>query len=133
MSTVKLTIDGKEIVAEKDSTILEAAKSSGIRIPTLCFHERMRPIGSCGMCVVEIDGQSESVQSCTTPVAEGMCVTTQSDRLFRERQDALKAMLVNHPLDCPICDKAGECMLQELVYEHGITEVDMQPPTLKLK
>jgi len=131
MSTVKLTIDGREIVTHQDRTILEAAKSAGIRIPTLCFHERMRPIGSCGMCVVEIDGNSESVASCTTPVTEGMCVTTQSDRLFRERQDALKAILVNHPLDCPICDKAGECMLQDLVYEHGITEVDMQPPTLK--
>ena len=69
--------------------------------------------------------------SCKTPVAEGMTVITLSDRLLQVRQDSLKALLVNHPLDCPICDKAGECMLQDLVYEHGITNVEMQPPTSK--
>ncbi len=72
MDMVKLTIDGREVFAQKDSTILQAAKSAGIRIPTLCFHERMKPIGSCGMCVVEIDGNSTPMASCKTPVADGM-------------------------------------------------------------
>ncbi len=131
MGAVKLTIDGIEVLARKGATVLQAAKDAGIRIPTLCFHERMKPIGSCGMCVVEIDGISEPVSSCETSVEDGMSVITRSDRLLRERQDALRALLVHHPLECPICDKAGECKLQDLVYEHGITHVDMQPPTSK--
>jgi predicted molibdopterin-dependent oxidoreductase YjgC len=131
MNKVKLTIDGREVFAHKDSTILQAAKSAGIRIPTLCFHERMKPIGSCGLCLVEIEGDSTPMASCKTPVADGMTVATRSDRLLELRQDALKALLVNHPLDCPICDKAGECMLQDLVYEHGITNIEMQPTTSK--
>lgn len=133
MGRVKLTIDGKEVLAEKGSMILHAAKRAGIAIPTLCFHERMKPIGSCGMCVVEIDSGKEIVQSCMTPVAEGMTVTTQSETLLHIRQDALRALLVHHPLDCPICDKAGDCRLQELVYEHGITDVEAQPPTSKFR
>jgi predicted molibdopterin-dependent oxidoreductase YjgC len=131
MDLVKLTIDGRDVFAKKESTILEAAKSAGIRIPTLCFHERMKPIGSCGICLVEIEGDSTPVASCKTPVADGISVTTQSERLLRLRQDALKALLVHHPLDCPICDKAGECMLQDLVCEHGVTNVASPTPTSK--
>ena len=116
---------------QRESTILQAAKSAGIRIPTLCFHERLKPIGSCGICVVEVDGNSTPVASCETPVADGMSVTTQSDRLHSIRQDILKALLVHHPLDCPICDKAGECELQDLVYEHGVTGVESPAPTSK--
>jgi predicted molibdopterin-dependent oxidoreductase YjgC len=131
MSAVKLKIDGMEVAAQKGATVLQAAKDAGIRIPTLCFHDRMKPIGSCGMCVVEIDGLSEPVASCETVVEDGMSVVTQSDKLLQARRDALSALLVHHPLDCPICDKAGECKLQDLVFEHGISHVDMQPPTSK--
>ncbi len=131
MGVVRLTIDGKNISAPEESTILQAAKSAGIRIPTLCFHERLKPIGSCGLCVVEVEGNTTPVASCETPVSEGMSVTTSSDRLFSMRQDILKALLVHHPLDCPICDKAGECMLQDLVIEHGITGVEAPAPTTK--
>ncbi|MGC9196767.1 MAG: formate dehydrogenase subunit alpha [Syntrophobacteraceae bacterium] len=131
MGAVKLKIDGIEVIARKGSTVLNAAKEAGIRIPTLCYHERMNPIGSCGMCVVAIDGFSEPVASCTMPVEDGMCVVTHSEKLSRARRDALAALLVHHPLDCPICDKAGECKLQDLVFEHGVTHVPMQPPTSK--
>ena len=131
MGAVKLTIDGVEVFARKGATVLEAAKDAGIRVPTLCFHERMKPIGSCGMCVVEIDGSPEPVASCNTVVEDGMSVVTRSDNLLRARKAALTALLVNHPLDCPICDKAGDCKLQDLVFEHGIDHVDMQPPTSK--
>lgn len=132
-SAVKLTIDGIEVFARKGSTVLQAAKDAGISIPTLCFHDRMKPIGSCGLCVVEIDGTSEPVNSCNTAVEDGMSVITHSDKLLKVRQDALKALLVHHPLDCPICDKAGECKLQDLVFELGITDVEMKPPTSKFK
>jgi predicted molibdopterin-dependent oxidoreductase YjgC len=131
MGMVKLAIDGREVLVPEGSTILQAAKSVGIRIPTLCFHERLKPIGSCGICVVEVAGNATPVSSCETPVADGMAVTTQSDRLLSIRQEVLKSILVHHPLDCPICDKAGECELQDLVYEHGVTGVEAPEPTSK--
>ena len=113
---VKFTIDGKEVVAKENTTILQAAKSAGIKIPTLCYHKRMNPIGSCGLCIVEIGGNADPMHACSTPVADGMAITTQSDRLLRLRQESLKLLLVNHPLDCPVCDKSGECTLQDLVF-----------------
>ena len=117
---VTLTIDNKQVTVPEGTTILKAAHKVGIRIPTLCFHERLNPIGSCRMCVVDINGYTQPVASCTTPVINDIIVTTDSDRLFRLRQETLKLILVNHPLDCPVCDKAGECLLQDLAYEFGI-------------
>ena len=128
MSTVTLTIDGIQITVPGDTTILGAAKAVGIRIPTLCYHERMNPIGSCRMCVVEIDGYSQPMAACSTPVQDGISIKTNSERLFRIRQDSLKLILVNHPLDCPVCDKGGECLLQDLVYEYGIEKVEYEAP-----
>ena len=81
MSMVKLTIDGRDVLAPEESTILQAAKNAGIGIPTLCFHERLKPIGSCGMCIVEVDGKAAPVISCDTLVSEGMSVITRSERL----------------------------------------------------
>ena len=129
MSMVKLTIDGKEVIAEKNNTILQAAKSAGIKIPTLCYHERLNPIGSCRLCVVEI----ERICGACGRLAQllwlkGWSVITNSDRLLRMRQESLQLLLVNHPLDCPICDKAGECMLQDLVFEYGIKVEGYQAP-----
>jgi predicted molibdopterin-dependent oxidoreductase YjgC len=128
MSTVKITINGREVVSEANSSVLKAARSAGITIPTLCYHERLGPIGSCGMCVVEIAGMEEPVEACSTMVAEGMSVTTDSNRVVGLRQEALKRLLARHPLDCPICDKAGECMLQDLVFEYGVRADDYQAP-----
>jgi predicted molibdopterin-dependent oxidoreductase YjgC len=128
MGTINLTIDGKQVIAKETSTILQAARASGIKIPTLCYHERLSPIGSCGLCVVDVSGNAEPVESCLTPVAEGMAVSTNSARLSLMRQEALKRLLVRHPLDCPICDKAGECRLQDLVFEYGIKVEEYQAP-----
>lgn len=128
MNTIRLTINGKEVLANENSTILQAAKSAGIKIPTLCYHDRLSPIGSCGMCYVEIDGQPEPVQSCATPVADGMVVVTDSEVLADMRQASLKRLLLHHPLECPICDKAGECRLQDLVFEYGIKADELEPP-----
>jgi predicted molibdopterin-dependent oxidoreductase YjgC len=124
MKMVNLTIDNKPVNVPEGTTILEAAETAGIKIPTLCFHKRLNPIGSCRMCVVDIDGYAEPMASCATPVENDISVTTDSDRLFKIRQDSLKLILVNHPLDCPICDKGGECQLQDLVYEFGIDKVE---------
>lgn len=131
MGMVKLSVDGRDVSVPEGTTILHAAGSAGIRIPTLCFHERLKPIGSCGLCIVEIDGHTAPVTSCETVVSEGMAVTTHSDRLLAMRRESLRAMLVHHPLDCPICDKAGECQLQDLVVEHGVSDVEPPSPTSK--
>ncbi len=124
---ISLTIDGREVSVPKGTTILEAAQQAGIDIPNLCHHKRLPPIGACRMCIVEIKGKPEPVTSCTTKVEEGFDVTTESDSLHRQRIDNLKTILKHHALDCPICDKAGECELQDLVYQFGITDTVFVP------
>lgn len=128
MSPVKLTIDGRELAVADGSSILDAAKAAGIRIPTLCYHERLNPIGSCNLCVVEVQGKSSPVHACKTAVEDGMVVTTDSDLLQTMRRKAMQRLLVRHPLDCPICDKAGDCRLQDLVFELGVTAEQYEEP-----
>lgn len=123
MEEVKLIIDGNNITVPGGSTVLEAARSAGIRIPTLCCHERLEPIGSCKMCFVQINGCAEPQQACKTRVQDTMQVTTDSEQLFSMRRESLRELLLRHPLDCPVCDKAGECLLQDLAYEFGVTDV----------
>lgn len=125
MDRIKLTIDNKEIETEEGKTILEAARENGIHIPTLCYHKKLLPIGSCRICIVEVEGHSSPIASCTTPALDGMKVITQSDRLFTMRQNYLKFLLIHHPLECPICDAGGECDLQNIVFEHKIEAVDL--------
>jgi NADH-quinone oxidoreductase chain G len=119
---VTLTIDGKKITATRGQTVLEAATANGIHIPTLCYLKELSPIGSCRVCVVEVEGAERPQASCQLPVVEGMQVTTQSDRLREERKMMVQLLLVNHPLDCPVCERSGECRLQNLTYELGITQ-----------
>lgn len=133
MNQVQLTIDGKEVQVPEGYTILQAAASVGISIPTLCYHERLSPIASCGLCVVEVGGLSDPVEACATTVAPQMTVVTDSPRLLTLRQSALKRLLARHPLDCPICDKAGECRLQDLVFEFGIRADDLQAPATRFE
>jgi len=129
MSMVSLTINGTGISVPKGTTILKAAKTAGINIPTLCFHERLNPIGACRICVADIEGFSHPVATCTTPVSDGISVQTESERLSRIRRDSLSLILSNHALDCPICDKAGECLLQDLVYDFGMECVSYPAPS----
>lgn len=119
---INVTINGTAVQIEKGRTILEAARGAGIRIPTLCWLKKLRPIGSCRMCMVEVEGLRKPVSACDTVAGDGMVVTTDSEALKALRKDALKLLLVNHPLDCPVCDKGGECDLQDMVWEFGITE-----------
>jgi predicted molibdopterin-dependent oxidoreductase YjgC len=124
---VNVKIDGRELSVPKETTIMEAAQSAGIDIPSLCYHKRLPPIGSCNMCIVEIKGKAEPVTSCNTPVEEGLEITTESEALQAQRVVNLKEILLHHALDCPICDKAGECDLQNIVYRFGITDVPFKP------
>lgn len=128
MSSVKLTIDGRELAVAVGSSILDAAKAAGISIPTLCYHERLNPIGSCNLCVVEVQGKTSPVQACKTAVEDGMVVTTDSELLQSMRHKALQRLLAHHPLDCPVCDKAGDCRLQDLVFELGVTAEQYEEP-----
>ncbi len=113
---VTLTIDGRDVTVPKGSTILEAARQLGITIPTLCWLEKVSPTGACRVCAVEIEGVDRTMTACNTPVKAGIKVTTQSERLSEIRRKIMELMLVNHPLDCPVCDAAGECDLQNATY-----------------
>jgi len=113
---VTLTIDGRDVTVPKGSTILEAARQLGITIPTLCWLEKVSPTGACRVCAVEIEGVDRTMTACNTPVKAGIKVTTQSERLIEIRRKIMELMLVNHPLDCPVCDAAGECDLQNATY-----------------
>jgi predicted molibdopterin-dependent oxidoreductase YjgC len=123
---IRLTIDGKEVLTEEGKTILEAARENGIYIPTFCYHEKLLPIGSCRLCLVEVDGYDKPMTSCTTPALEGITVTTHSEKLVELRKQYLQLILTSHPLDCPQCDKGGECQLQNLAYEHGIEKSEYE-------
>ncbi len=123
---VNLTIDGRAIQAEPGKTILEVAKENGIFIPFLCYHPALKPIGSCRICVVEIKpGPPRPLPACATPVNEGMEVVTNSPKLTALRQELMKLVLINHALECPICDKGGECELQDLTHALGVPTVDL--------
>lgn len=101
---VKLTIDGKSVSTPEGSTILEAARQLGIHIPTLCWLEKISTTGACRICAVEIEGIDRPMTACNTPVKEGIVVTTQSEKLTKIRKQIMELILVNHPLDCPVCD-----------------------------
>lgn len=117
---VHLTIDGQEIGCPEGSTIYEAATAAGIHIPTFCHHEKLVPVGACRMCLVEIEGMVALQTSCTTPVREGMIVKVHTSQAAVEARRAnIEFLLTNHPLDCPVCDKGGECPLQDQALADG--------------
>ncbi|HZS86998.1 MAG TPA: NADH-quinone oxidoreductase subunit NuoG [Chloroflexota bacterium] len=116
---VTLTIDGKQVSVPKGTLVLDAAKKLGIDIPIFCYHEKMEPLGACRMCLVSIERAKGFPPACATPVAEGMVVTTKSEAVEKTRRGILEFLLINHPLDCPICDKGGECPLQNHTFKFG--------------
>lgn len=117
---VTLTIDGKTTSVPAGTTILEAARQVGITIPTLCWLEKVSPTGACRICVVEVEGVAKPQTACNTPVKEGIVVTTRTEKLRAIRKQVVELLLVNHPLDCPVCDAGGECQLQDICYEFDV-------------
>ena len=117
---VNINIDGQCYQAEAGKTILQVAKEHGIHIPTLCYHKDLSPTGNCRMCVVEVKGGRFLQAACVTPIWEGMEINTVSEKVMRDRKLTLELMLANHPVDCMICDVAGECELQDLAYEYKV-------------
>ncbi|MBI5749508.1 MAG: molybdopterin-dependent oxidoreductase [Nitrospinae bacterium] len=126
MEKVTLTIDGKKIVADSKKTVLEAATENGIYIPTMCYLKKLNPIGSCRVCLVDVEGADDPMTSCQLPVMEGMVVSTKSDRVIELRQLMVKLILVNHSVDCTVCERSGECRLQDITYEFGISRQDLK-------
>jgi predicted molibdopterin-dependent oxidoreductase YjgC len=122
--SVTLTINGRRVTAPEGSTILEAARSSGIRIPTLCHHPDLTDVGGCRMCLVAVAGARGLQTACTTPVGENMVVETENAQIREARTFTLEMLLSDHPNDCMTCEVNGDCELQDLVYDHGVAWPD---------
>jgi NADH-quinone oxidoreductase subunit G len=117
---VTLTIDGREVQVPKGTLVVEAAKQVGIQIPVFCYHPKLKSVGACRMCLVEIEKMPRLQTACTSPVGEGMVVNTKSDQVIAAQTGVIELLLANHPLDCPICDKGGECPLQDNTFNFGL-------------
>lgn len=115
----KLTIDGKEVVVEEGATVIQACEQIGIEIPRFCYHPRLAIAGNCRMCLVEIEKAPKPVASCAQPAMENMVVHTNTPLVKKAREGVMEFLLINHPLDCPICDQAGECDLQDQSMAYG--------------
>lgn len=116
---VTLTVDGREVKAKTGDLLIKVAQDHGTYIPRFCYHERMKPVGMCRMCLVEVEGMRGLQISCATVVADGMVVHTQSDAARLAQDGVLELLLINHPLDCPVCDRGGECPLQDTTLAFG--------------
>ena len=128
MDTVNLTIDGQKVSVEKGQTVLQAAIENGVNVPYYCYHPGLGIDGSCRVCIVKIEKMPKLQTSCSTPVSEGMVVHTQTPDVVEARASVLEFLLINHPLDCPVCDKGGECPLQDFAYSYGPNESRMGFP-----
>ncbi|WP_373070283.1 2Fe-2S iron-sulfur cluster-binding protein [Sulfurimonas sp.] len=127
MSLVKVTVDNNTYEVEKDSLLIDLLIKENLRVPYFCYHEALGADGNCRMCMVEIEGQKRPQIACDTPVKDGMVVYSQGKKLpiKKIRRDILELELINHPVDCPICDQAGECSLQEYYMEYGLHDSHM--------
>jgi NADH-quinone oxidoreductase subunit G len=122
VKTVTLTVDGKQITAPAGTLLIEACKSVGIDVPSFCYYPGLSLQGACRMCVVRVEKMPKLQTACTTPVAEGMVVTTESPEIAQSRKSILEILLGNHPLDCPVCDAGGQCELQDMTFKYGAAE-----------
>ncbi|MBF0516272.1 MAG: molybdopterin-dependent oxidoreductase [Nitrospirae bacterium] len=116
---IELTIDDVKVKVEKGMSILQAALANNIYIPHMCWDPRLKPYGGCRMCLVEIEGQPRPLASCSYPAENGMVIKTNTPRVEKLRKTMVELLLIHHPLDCPTCDKAGQCALQDLAHQHG--------------
>jgi NADH-quinone oxidoreductase subunit G len=117
---ITFTIDGREVQAPENTMLVDAAKQGDVEIPVFCYEPKLgNPVGACRMCLVEIEGIPKLQTGCSTPVKDGMVVNTQSERVKTAQQAVVEFLLINHPLDCPVCDKGGECPLQDITFGWG--------------
>src|ERR1700683_977398 len=121
--SVALSIDGKQVSVPEGTSIMRAAMEAGIEIPKLCATDMLDAFGSCRLCLIEIEGRAGTPASCTTPVAEGLVVRTQSERLSRLRKGVMELYVSDHPLDCLTCSANGDCELQDMAGAVGLRDV----------
>lgn len=124
--TVTLTIDGKAVTVPKGTMVVDAAKTVDIEIPVFCYHEKLGPFGCCRMCLVEVEKMPKMTTACTLAVGEGMVVKTNTEKVEKAQKGVLEFTLLNHPLDCPVCDKGGECPLQDNTFKFGPPDTRME-------
>jgi len=115
----KVTIDGRETEVRNGATVMEAANGLGIYIPHFCYHKKLSIAANCRMCLVDVEKAPKPMPACATPVTQGMIVRTKSDKAIKAQQSVMEFLLINHPLDCPICDQGGECDLQDQAMGYG--------------
>ena len=115
----KVTIDGIEVEVQDGINVIEAAKAADVHVPHFCYHPSLSIVGQCRMCLVEVEGMPKLQAGCATPVKDGMKVHVWNDKVDKARKGQMEFLLINHPLDCPICDKAGECPLQDYSFNYG--------------
>ena len=119
---ISLTVDGKQLTAPAGTLLIDACKQAGIEIPAFCYYPGLSLQGACRMCVVRVDKMPKLQTACTTPIAEGMVVATESPEIAQARKGVLELLLGNHPLDCPVCDAGGQCELQDMTFKYGASE-----------
>ena len=122
MPDVTFTVDGKKLTAPAGTLLIDACKSAGIEIPAFCYYPGLSLQAACRMCVVRIEKMPKLQTACTTPVAEGMVVATETPEIAQARKATLQLLLGNHPLDCPVCDAGGECELQDMTFKYGAAD-----------
>ncbi len=116
---VEIELDGQKVEVAEGSMVMHAAEKSGTYIPHFCYHKKLSIAANCRMCLVDIEKAPKPMPACATPVTQGMIVRTKSDKAIKAQQSVMEFLLINHPLDCPICDQGGECQLQDLAVGYG--------------
>ncbi len=116
---INIEIDGKPVQTERGSTVMDAANKLGIYIPHFCYHKKLSIAANCRMCLVEVEKAPKPLPACATPATDGMKVRTHSEMAVKAQNGVMEFLLINHPLDCPICDQGGECQLQDLAVGYG--------------
>ena len=120
VKTITFTLDGREVQAPEGVMLVDGAKYGDVEIPVFCYEPKLgQPVGACRMCLVEIEGIPKLQTACSTPIRDGMVVHTQTERVHDAQRAVVEFLLINHPLDCPVCDKGGECPLQDITYGWG--------------
>ena len=119
MSNVEIELDGKKVEVPQGSMVMHAAEKAGVYIPHFCYHKKLSIAANCRMCLVDVEKAPKPMPACATPVTQDMVVRTKSDKAIKAQQSVMEFLLINHPLDCPICDQGGECQLQDLAVGYG--------------
>jgi NADH-quinone oxidoreductase subunit G len=119
---VEIQLDGQKVDVLEGSTIMHAAEKAGTYIPHFCYHKKLSIAANCRMCLVDVEKAPKPMPACATPVTQGMIVHTKNDKAIKAQKGVMEFLLINHPLDCPICDQGGECQLQDLAVGYGGSE-----------